>query len=81
MTVKLWDATGVLQQMLEGHSNLVCAVAFSSDGKLVVSGFDDDTVKLWDAATGALQQALKVDVVFRYDPGTLTVFGFISKCP
>jgi WD40 repeat protein len=35
-------------------------VAFSSDGKLVASGSYDRTVKFWDAATGALQQTLKL---------------------
>jgi WD40 repeat protein len=34
-------------------------VAFSSDSKLVASGSGDGTVKLWDTATGALQQTLK----------------------
>jgi WD40 repeat protein len=40
-------------------------VAISSDSKLVASGSDDGTVKLWDAATGALQQTLKIDTVIR----------------
>jgi WD40 repeat protein len=35
------------------------SVAFSPDGKLVVSGASDRRVMLWDAATGAAMQTLK----------------------
>src|SRR5439155_16001335 len=34
------------------HSGTVRAVAFSKDGKWVVSGSGDNTLKLWDMATG-----------------------------
>jgi len=34
-----------------GHWDSVCSVAFSPDGKRVVSGSADNTVKLWDYET------------------------------
>ena len=37
---------------LRGHSGSVYSVAFSPDGKHVLSGSDDETVKIWDAQTG-----------------------------
>jgi WD40 repeat protein len=53
MTVKLWDlGSGNDLMTLTGHTGGVRSVAFSPDGKRLVSGSHDGTVKSWDVATG-----------------------------
>ena len=52
-TLKLWGlAAGKELRSFNGHASWVTCVAFSPDGKSVLSGSMDNTLKLWDAATG-----------------------------
>ena len=49
----VWDTTtGQRLQELEGHADEIKAVAFSADGRKVVSGDDERVVKVWDVASG-----------------------------
>jgi len=43
--------TGELIKLLTGHKNYITSLAFSTDGKTIVSGSADKTVRLWDTET------------------------------
>jgi len=45
-------------QTLEGHMKGVASVAFSPDGKYIVSGSKDKTIKIWEVSTGKLVRTL-----------------------
>jgi WD40 repeat protein len=50
----------VAQGVSHGHKNGVISVSFSPDGTWVVSGSNENTIRLWDAATGKqLQKPLQ----------------------
>ncbi|MXZ08362.1 MAG: hypothetical protein F4Y79_02865, partial [Gemmatimonadetes bacterium] len=49
----LWDVnTRTTTAMLKGHTEAITSVSFSPDGTILSSGSLDDTVLLWDVATG-----------------------------
>jgi WD40 repeat protein len=43
---------------LRGHSDKVWSVAFSRDGQTLISGSQDETVKIWNVKTGECLKTL-----------------------
>ncbi|MBV8837085.1 MAG: hypothetical protein JO000_11135, partial [Alphaproteobacteria bacterium] len=44
--------TGSIRFLLRGHAEAVSAVAISPDGKMIVTGSRDESIRFWDAASG-----------------------------
>ncbi|MEB3831367.1 S-layer homology domain-containing protein [Phormidium sp. CCY1219] len=57
--INLWSLrSGELIRTLPGHSTRVGALAIAPDGKTLVSGGGDATLKIWDLRTGELKNTL-----------------------
>jgi hypothetical protein len=51
--IYLWDVKRrEILRHLEGHQNWVVALAFSADGRLLISGSGDSTARVWDVKNG-----------------------------
>ncbi|HEX5268980.1 MAG TPA: hypothetical protein VFW33_00770, partial [Gemmataceae bacterium] len=50
--VKLRDAAGKELRALKGHTQMAFALAFSPDGKRLATAAADQTVRVWDVASG-----------------------------
>ncbi|MBE9067199.1 AAA-like domain-containing protein [Leptolyngbya cf. ectocarpi LEGE 11479] len=54
-TIRVWDWSGNLQSVLQGHTNRIRQVAFSPDGQTLASASWDQTIKLWRPEGGLLE--------------------------
>jgi serine/threonine-protein kinase len=57
--IRIWDAYSHVEfRAFQAHDNSIHALAFSPDAKILASGSMDQTVKLWDMATGKLRERI-----------------------
>jgi WD40 repeat protein len=70
-------ATGTRTVRLTGHPAVVQWVAFTPDGKTLVSGDVETTVKVWDVSTGQARLSLRTGTHLALSPdgNTLAAFG------
>ncbi|NQT33887.1 caspase family protein, partial [bacterium] len=43
---------GIFENLLEGHTNFITSIAFSPDGKYILTGSNDRSARLWNVKTG-----------------------------
>ncbi len=60
----LWALYNSNQRTFRGHTSQVRSVAWSPDGKRILSGSNDNTLKVWDAETGQELLSLKGHTAF-----------------
>jgi WD domain, G-beta repeat len=71
---QIWDiATKHILSIFEGHKDRVISLNFSRDGRLIISGSRDNTVRIWDTETKqhetlSITAQVDVRVIVTYRP-------------
>jgi WD40 repeat protein len=70
-------------QLLEGHTNTVSSVSITPDGRTLVSGSNDNTLKVWDLENGkclcTLNHKHRVECVWVSPDGKIAISGGHDK--
>ena len=58
--IRIWDAsTGRLRERLDGHTSWVCDLAFTKDGRRLISAATDQSIRFWDTTTWTETKVLR----------------------
>jgi len=61
-TISVWDAvTGEIVVTLAGHEASIRSASFSPDGKRIISGSEDRTIRVWDTSRSKGQMLIRSD--------------------
>ena len=52
------DRQGKIIRILRGHHNYVYSINFNPQGNMIATGSYDESVRVWDARSGACQKTL-----------------------
>jgi WD40 repeat protein len=78
--IRLWDtATGAELRTLDGHSEFIMSLAFSGDGRYLLSGGQDRLAKLWEVESG--RELASLTPVGRDDWIVMTPDGLFDGSP
>jgi len=73
-TITIWDfGTGEKVKSLEGHEQIVTAMAFSADGRWLATGSADQVAKVWDVTAGRAVCSVRIS-----QTQSIAIGGFAS---
>lgn len=58
-TIRIWDLNTGFCKVLKGHTERISSIDLNPDGKIIVSGSYDGTVRVWDRETGGCLKVLE----------------------